>query len=156
MRRILRKIAEDEPGSLGDTSTLADPAVVDDWSRIARTRKTSRLSCSRPSPVSFPGCCAARRCCGVVRLLIRVHLAKHSHRATVGPGLCGARPKRHCTASGTGGPVTAGRTHVVVSSKSALTVLSRRVLFPSHLLCLQHFLLARIGVGCAGLRKPFG
>src|SRR3974390_1924404 len=29
MRRILRKIAEDEPGSLGDTSTLADPAVVD-------------------------------------------------------------------------------------------------------------------------------
>ncbi|HEX8666617.1 MAG TPA: acetate--CoA ligase [Beijerinckiaceae bacterium] len=30
MRRILRKIAEDEFGSLGDTSTLADPAVVDD------------------------------------------------------------------------------------------------------------------------------
>ena len=30
MRRILRKIAEDESGSLGDTSTLADPAVVDD------------------------------------------------------------------------------------------------------------------------------
>src|SRR6202012_1203667 len=30
MRRILRKIAEDEPKSLGDTSTLADPAVVDD------------------------------------------------------------------------------------------------------------------------------
>jgi acetyl-CoA synthetase len=30
MRRILRKIAEDEFGALGDTSTLADPAVVDD------------------------------------------------------------------------------------------------------------------------------
>ena len=30
MRRILRKIAEDAPGELGDTSTLADPAVVDD------------------------------------------------------------------------------------------------------------------------------
>jgi acetyl-CoA synthetase len=30
MRRILRKIAEDEYGNLGDTSTLADPAVVDD------------------------------------------------------------------------------------------------------------------------------
>ena len=30
MRRILRKIAENELGSLGDTSTLADPAVVDD------------------------------------------------------------------------------------------------------------------------------
>ncbi|MEM8760080.1 MAG: acetate--CoA ligase, partial [Pseudomonadota bacterium] len=30
MRRILRKIAENDTGSLGDTSTLADPAVVDD------------------------------------------------------------------------------------------------------------------------------
>jgi acetyl-CoA synthetase len=30
MRRILRKIAEDEYGSLGDTSTLADPGVVND------------------------------------------------------------------------------------------------------------------------------
>ncbi len=30
MRRILRKIAEDEFGSLGDTSTLADPSVVED------------------------------------------------------------------------------------------------------------------------------
>ena len=29
MRRILRKIAENEYGSLGDTSTLADPSVVD-------------------------------------------------------------------------------------------------------------------------------
>ena len=30
MRRILRKIAEDDFNSLGDTSTLAEPAVVDD------------------------------------------------------------------------------------------------------------------------------
>ena len=30
MRRILRKIAANEHDSLGDTSTLADPAVVDD------------------------------------------------------------------------------------------------------------------------------
>lgn len=30
MRRILRKIAEGHPDQLGDTSTLADPAVVDD------------------------------------------------------------------------------------------------------------------------------
>ena len=29
MRRILRKIAENEPGSIGDTTTLADPGVVD-------------------------------------------------------------------------------------------------------------------------------
>ena len=30
MRRILRKIAANEHDQLGDTSTLADPAVVDD------------------------------------------------------------------------------------------------------------------------------
>ncbi len=30
MRRILRKVAEDDFGSLGDTSTLADPSVVDE------------------------------------------------------------------------------------------------------------------------------
>ncbi|MBS0479186.1 MAG: acetyl-coenzyme A synthetase, partial [Proteobacteria bacterium] len=30
MRRILRKIAEGDVSNLGDTSTLADPAVVDD------------------------------------------------------------------------------------------------------------------------------
>ncbi len=30
MRRILRKVAENDYGALGDTSTLADPAVVDD------------------------------------------------------------------------------------------------------------------------------
>jgi acetyl-CoA synthetase len=30
MRRILRKIAESDFAALGDTSTLADPTVVDD------------------------------------------------------------------------------------------------------------------------------
>ena len=30
MRRILRKIAANDVSELGDTSTLADPAVVDD------------------------------------------------------------------------------------------------------------------------------
>ena len=30
MRRILRKIAENEYGALGDTSTLADPGVVNE------------------------------------------------------------------------------------------------------------------------------
>jgi acetyl-CoA synthetase len=39
MRRILRKIAEDEPGSLGDTSTLADPAVVDDLVQNRQNKK---------------------------------------------------------------------------------------------------------------------
>jgi acetyl-CoA synthetase len=40
MRRILRKIAEDEPSSLGDTSTLADPAVVDDLVKNRQNRRT--------------------------------------------------------------------------------------------------------------------
>jgi acetyl-CoA synthetase len=39
MRRILRKIAEDDFGSLGDTSTLADPAVVDDLIGNRQNRK---------------------------------------------------------------------------------------------------------------------
>jgi len=39
MRRILRKIAEDEFGSLGDTSTLADPAVVDDLIENRQNKK---------------------------------------------------------------------------------------------------------------------
>jgi acetyl-CoA synthetase len=30
MRRILRKIAEDDCGTLGDTTTLADPGVVEE------------------------------------------------------------------------------------------------------------------------------
>ena len=30
MRRILRKIASNDFSNLGDTSTLADPSVVDD------------------------------------------------------------------------------------------------------------------------------
>jgi acetyl-CoA synthetase len=38
MRRILRKIAEDDFGSLGDTSTLADPTVVDDLIRNRQNR----------------------------------------------------------------------------------------------------------------------
>jgi acetyl-CoA synthetase len=39
MRRILRKIAEDDFGSLGDTSTLADPSVVDDLIEKRLNRK---------------------------------------------------------------------------------------------------------------------
>lgn len=40
MRRILRKIAEDDFGSLGDTSTLADPAVVDDLIANRQNKKS--------------------------------------------------------------------------------------------------------------------
>ena len=39
MRRILRKIAEDDFGSLGDTSTLADPTVVEDLIANRQNRK---------------------------------------------------------------------------------------------------------------------
>jgi acetyl-CoA synthetase len=38
MRRILRKVAENDFGSLGDTSTLADPSVVDDLIANRRNR----------------------------------------------------------------------------------------------------------------------
>jgi acetyl-CoA synthetase len=38
MRRILRKIAEGDIANLGDTSTLADPSVVDDLVANARAR----------------------------------------------------------------------------------------------------------------------
>jgi acetyl-CoA synthetase len=37
MRRILRKIAEGDTKSLGDISTLADPSVVEDLVRNAKT-----------------------------------------------------------------------------------------------------------------------
>jgi len=39
MRRILRKIAEDDFGALGDTSTLADPAVVEDLVENRQNKK---------------------------------------------------------------------------------------------------------------------
>jgi acetyl-CoA synthetase len=41
MRRILRKIAEDDFGALGDTSTLADPAVVDDLVANRQNKKAA-------------------------------------------------------------------------------------------------------------------
>jgi acetyl-CoA synthetase len=41
MRRILRKIAEDEFSNLGDTSTLAEPAVVDDLINNRQNRKAA-------------------------------------------------------------------------------------------------------------------
>ena len=55
MRRILRKIAANDFKELGDTSTLADPAVVDD---LIKNRATTRLNTRarrgrrRPDPLS--------------------------------------------------------------------------------------------------------
>jgi acetyl-CoA synthetase len=42
MRRILRKIAEDEFKNLGDVSTLADPAVVDDLVNNRQNKRTAK------------------------------------------------------------------------------------------------------------------
>ena len=42
MRRILRKIAENEYGNLGDTSTLADPGVVEHLIENRLNRANSR------------------------------------------------------------------------------------------------------------------
>jgi acetyl-CoA synthetase len=41
MRRILRKIAEDDFSNLGDTSTLADPTVVEDLIKNRQNRKSA-------------------------------------------------------------------------------------------------------------------
>jgi acetyl-CoA synthetase len=41
MRRILRKIAEDDFSNLGDTTTLADPMVVDDLVTNRQNRATA-------------------------------------------------------------------------------------------------------------------
>ena len=43
MRRILRKIAENDTGNLGDISTLADPGVV---ASLVEDRKSTRLNSS--------------------------------------------------------------------------------------------------------------
>ncbi len=42
MRRILRKIATNELGDLGDTSTLADPSVVEALIANSRTQSPTR------------------------------------------------------------------------------------------------------------------
>src|SRR5579883_1707450 len=52
MRRILRKIAEDEFGNLGDTSTLADPAVVDDLVKNRQNRSSAPRVVRRASPAA--------------------------------------------------------------------------------------------------------
>jgi acetyl-CoA synthetase len=41
MRRILHKIAEDEFGNFGDTSTLAEPAMVNDLIDNRQNRRSA-------------------------------------------------------------------------------------------------------------------
>ena len=61
MRRILRKIAEDEPGSLGDTSTLADPAVVDDLVKNRQNKKDALGLAASPWRCGAAGPCRRGR-----------------------------------------------------------------------------------------------
>ena len=67
MRRILRKIAEDESGNLGDTSTLADPAVVDDLVKNRQNknakapRRRRKFAALRRRASSSERLCATRR-----------------------------------------------------------------------------------------------
>jgi len=44
MRRILRKIAEDDFSNLGDTSTLADPGVIDDLIENRQSRNNAKTA----------------------------------------------------------------------------------------------------------------
>jgi acetyl-CoA synthetase len=50
MRRILRKIAANEHDQLGDTSTLADPSVVDSLVRERMNRPADEIAAREPAP----------------------------------------------------------------------------------------------------------
>ena len=67
MRRILRKIAENDFGSLGDTSTLADPAVVQELidNRISRAYRTG----GRPDAAARPP--KGDRCAPIKDFIVR-------------------------------------------------------------------------------------
>src|SRR5262249_36021456 len=54
MRRILRKIAEDDFGALGDTSTLADPAVVDDLVTNRQNKREAKAAASAAGAAATP------------------------------------------------------------------------------------------------------
>jgi acetyl-CoA synthetase len=54
MRRILRKIAEDDLSNLGDTSTLADPVVVDDLVKNRAARRGEETIAAGGQKLSAP------------------------------------------------------------------------------------------------------
>ena len=66
MRRILRKIAENDSDQIGDTSTLADPGVVDD---LHREPDEQGVRPAGGNSVPSAGCRASRLWdCGINRL----------------------------------------------------------------------------------------
>ena len=88
MRRILRKIAEDEFGNLGDTSTLADPAVVDDLVNNRQNKRKSALACDVAATRDF-GPSAYRD----GRPRYRAHHRAAAVRDAVRAGPCDAGPR---------------------------------------------------------------
>ena len=125
MRRILRKIAEDEPGSLGDTSTLADPAVVDDLV-AAPPEQEGRVGVARRSSVTP----RLRRACAL--------------RCGAAGGIADQPSRVRETASPNARESAAHFLEIALLTQSSATApparhVSRRVLFSSHLLCFATF-----------------
>ncbi len=80
MRRILRKIAANDLSNLGDTTTLADPTVVD---KLVAGQDGSHVSC-----ISI-------RDCSAVRISIRTEDAdRHDRESEFKPGCLVAQPAR--------------------------------------------------------------
>jgi acetyl-CoA synthetase len=61
MRRILRKIAANEHDQLGDTSTLADPSVVDSLVRERLNRPAAEIAAAAQSEPAAPAKGASRK-----------------------------------------------------------------------------------------------
>ena len=119
MRRILRKIAEDEPGSLGDTSTLADPAVVDD---LVKNRQNKKAFGGVAKSLVIPG---RRKAASPESITTSRWLWIPGSRLTARPGMT----TLWCDNTAPRAPA-----HADVMNCGALAALFRRVLFSSHLL----------------------
>ena len=119
-------------GSLGDTSTLADPAVVDDLVKHRQNKKDASPRAADSVPRMLRSAPRLRR----GALLIGVQTANVVILAFVGPALRSSAERR-CTASVAGN-------HCFWPSRNrqrgqpGVRVFGR-VLFSGHLLCFEHF-----------------
>ena len=143
MRRILRKIAEDEPGSLGDTSTLADPAVVDDLVEHRQNKKGAggvEPAVSLTSPRLRGEVGAKRRVRGTHGALLCSELAEAAPHPALSPQKRGEGVHRR--RGDTAAQIEIQLPHLTRSSGASppAPAVFRRVLFSGHLLCFQHFL----------------
>ena len=119
MRRILRKIAEDDLANLGDTSTLADPTVVDDLVNNRATPRAEEVIVSDGQQLSAnqieaallpPRRCRRRRRGGLPTrdqrpggLGLRSHRTGHRRHRRVAGRHQGLDPPRSRAAGGSGG-----------------------------------------------------